>query len=132
MLPWAVLLSITFLVGYMLGVVIEPDLDQTGITTSEWRALRGGKVIGGLLVIWFLPYSLIFPHRSFLSHFPFVSTLIRLLWISWPLLALIWWNDWFSWWMAEAFVGLLSGLCLSDTIHFLADQMMKQDGTWKR
>jgi uncharacterized metal-binding protein len=118
----------TMPLGYLLGYFIDPDLDMKMNTEAKKRWKR--TIILYPVVAWWILYALIARrflggHRSFWTHFPIVSTLLRLAWVSIPFIMLvsiiglkmpigsqIFWAGLF---------GVLLGLSLADTIHFIAD-----------
>ena len=115
--------SVTFLAGYLLGAICDPDLDQIGLSGAEGRAMRKFGILGVMWVMYWFPYGYVMPHRSFISHFPFVSTLLRLGYLFFipAILALYfqWTVDWKL--MGELFMWLLCGLGIADTLHYLLD-----------
>ena len=66
--------ALWFYLGCELGAVFTPDLDMETKTLAESAPIFGTV----WQIIWY-PYALVMDHRSFLSHFPVVSTLIRAL-----------------------------------------------------
>jgi Uncharacterized metal-binding protein len=113
--------------GSASGVVLSPDLDVDHKTESEEVVWRWGCVFGIAFMTYWLPYGLVMPHRSFWSHFPVVSTSIRVVYGFWWLVPLsfairltpgplFWW--YFAWWFA--------GLCLSDAAHWMMDKLSKK------
>lgn len=67
---------ISFTLGYIFSTYyLSPDLDLPQSRASQ----RWGK----LKVIW-LPYQSFIPHRNIISHFPVISSLIRLAYILLP------------------------------------------------
>lgn len=70
--------------GMVLGFILNSDLD-VNVGNISYSYIRQIPVIGWLLkAIWWLvwrPYALIIPHRSILSHYPILSTVIRILYI---------------------------------------------------
>jgi uncharacterized metal-binding protein len=109
----------------MIGLFLEPDLDQEQTTFSEIR-LR--HAIGPLMYLWqFLwwAYASALPHRAALSHTPILATAIRVLYILIPFLVYAYIQHWdFSAWPAWAWPtlrGMFAGLCASDTAHWLMD-----------
>lgn len=125
-----VLLSSMILVGYLLGAVIEPDLDQLSITLSEGNMMRSFGCFGVAWVSYWFPYASLLPHRSFLSHFPFVSTFLRLLYLSLPVIGVQIYSYWIGvpvpWDLYKAAfpyaVMLWFGLSCSDLLHYLLDK----------
>lgn len=60
--------SLVFLISMIFGVLfLSPDLDVKSKTYRRWSFLR---------FIW-IPYISVMKHRSFLSHFPLISSLTR-------------------------------------------------------
>ncbi len=57
-----------FLVG---GLWLSPDLDTLSRPLQRWGVLKS---------FWW-PYRKFIPHRSFLSHGPFIGTMIRLIYV---------------------------------------------------
>lgn len=116
-----------FLVGCLLGLIVEPDLDVNRVTESERRLLR---LFGPVAYIWiglWLPYAIALPHRSPLSHLPILGTLLRIAYaLGWLWLlcnALGMWNWLFVTIQAnlEALEWLVLGLCIVDIGHWIAD-----------
>lgn len=66
-----------FIAGYLFSTfLLSPDLDLPQSNPSRrW---------GPLKIIWF-PYQALFSHRSFFSHFPIISSLIRLVYLFPPI-----------------------------------------------
>lgn len=64
--------------GAWAGWLIDPDLDQPGRTHTENRITRNlGPLAGGAWRALWAPYAILIPHRSPLSHWPGLGTLIR-------------------------------------------------------
>jgi len=124
------ILAASIPIGYFLGRYLSPDLDLVGINDDEARAMRELKIFGAFFAAYFLVYAYLMRfvgigrkgHRNFFSHFPIVSTAIRLAWVLAIPAAVIWWyriepQTW--WWIT--LVGIFSGLTLADTMHWFAD-----------
>lgn len=107
--------------GCMSGILLTPDLDvdngniSDSIIRNDW-----GHIPQYLWRLYWTPYAKILKHRSFWSHFPLVSTAIRVIYISLiPILFMYlfgfefelnrYWIEWFI------------GLCVSDFLHYLFD-----------
>lgn len=103
--------------GYMLGAVIDPDLDIMGTTKAEGRMMRIPWPVGAFLYSWWSFYGATFRrhHRSFWTHSYVVSTAIRWLWQFWPVLRK---NPALD----TLLIGVFLGLCLSDGIHIWLDK----------
>lgn len=116
--------SIYLVVGSLSGLILSPDQDvdsgYIGLRFLRSIPLVGTFISAGWKLMW-LPYSRFVPHRSWISHFPIISTIIRLVYLLVfvsPVLAIYWdWVipnlRWFGMWFV--------GLCLSDIFHFFAD-----------
>lgn len=79
--------------GCLLGIIVTPDLDVDQPTRAHYVVGRrfGAPGFAVWRLIW-LPYGLAIGHRSWVSHLPLVSTLIRLGYmalIGWLLLAAV-------------------------------------------
>ena len=111
-------------VGYALGRWIDPDLDQIAITGAEGRVLHELGIFGKVFVAYSTLYGAVFykHHRSFLTHFPGVSTSIRLgyffWWLYFAIDILYDWEIWFGF-------GVFIGLSFADLIHYLLDKFYK-------
>lgn len=112
--------------GYMLGRWIDPDLDQMGITSAEWRSVRECGFVGVLITMYFMPYAYVIPHRSFFSHAPVVGTVIRVAYMAIPfvILAIV-----FKWTPSDHMIifgiSTFVGLAISDLVHITADALIK-------
>lgn len=109
-------------VGYFLfRFGIEPDLDLVGISSSEADWIK--SVVGIPLVAWSTLYARCVQafggHRSWASHFPIISTFIRLMWFGFPFVLVFryFWLDP----LHREFLGLFIGLSIADFWHILAD-----------
>ena len=113
-------MSAGMVVGYALGMILNPDADQPSITYADGIAMRHLGFIGALWVGWWTVYAVVFKsmHRHFLTHFPFVSTAIRMVYMLWWLYLLD--IDW-NWGSVSALVGMWIALSASDMGHFLSD-----------
>ena len=134
--PLALSLPIDWLLvqaGYSLGALIDPDLDQVGVTMAEGRALRHFGCLGAVWVGYWVPYGYLLKHRGTFSHVPFISTFIRLVYISVP----VWITgylvqrfmgidvlDWMIYYI-RAYVPIWFGLSIADTFHWIADILPK-------
>lgn len=134
---WAIPSSIVFtigdwkfgignLVGYSLGRYLDPDLDLMGSSSCEGRIVNEIPIFGHLIFGATSAYGSFFRrhHRSFWTHFPGLSTLIRLLFVGFvpfiigDYLAINFIGDgWWKFWM-----GILVGLSQADTIHAVLDK----------
>lgn len=119
---WILPFGVAF--GYLVAYFIDPDLDTGGATSAEWRLYNKFSILGIFIITWFTPYGYIMRHRSFWSHFPFVGTAIRLVWLlMFPPFALILWNT--TEYLVPTYypllIGLFIGLSFGDLLHYLAD-----------
>lgn len=109
-------------VGCLLGIPLTPDLDQEGISSSEYWIIKWTMGLGFLWTMLWYPYARACPHRCFASHFPIVSTIIRLAYLAvfvgvlcyafgWQLPSVNW---------LALFWGFV-GLVISDSLHWFLD-----------
>ena len=118
------LFGIMFLIGYMAGEpILSPDLDHQSTTSAEYRAMRNFGCLGVIFVMYFVPYAYLLPHRSFLSHFPIVSDLVRLAYILLiPAVLWLYFQMPINNTMLLGLAGVVAGLSLSTTVHFVLDR----------
>jgi hypothetical protein len=115
--------------GYEMGKYITCDWDIMGTSKDEGRIVNEIPILGHFIFGISSTYGSIFRrhHRSFITHFPFVSTSIRYLFLFWW----VWWQIYLStWdlaWLVFLFAGAFIGTSLSDGIHWAADM----SGKWK-
>lgn len=123
--------GISHLAGYSFHRYCDNDWDILGTNKAESRAIHELKIIGYLLYGISSVYGAIFMrhHRSFQTHFPLFSTLIRLIFIFWWLPVLWYINKWpiYQWELTFTFFFVL-GLSQADMIHFFADHLWPEDG----
>lgn len=108
--------------GAFTGLVVEPDLDQD-YQAAPLSTMRqtGGDTVAKLWQLYWTPYAKLIPHRSLLSHGPFVGTIGRMLYLA-PLYALplLVWSHYFGFPAAQIF-GYFVGLAWVDAMHFVMD-----------
>jgi hypothetical protein len=109
---------------------IDPDLDLIGITNAESRMMKHFKLFGAMMVAYWLPYAYVMRfvglgrkgHRNFFSHFPGISTAIRLGWILViPIGLTIYYNFTPPYHAILGLVGVWAGLTFADTLHYIMD-----------
>lgn len=107
--------------GYVLGRYLNPDADLVGISYAEGMAMRHFKVLGWIWVGYWTFYGGMFKemHRSFWTHFPFVSTAIRMAYLLWPL-ALISFHP--QPYHLPMLFGVYLSLSVSDMSHYISDK----------
>ena len=120
--------------GCLVGVLVGPDLDVDDGNISD-TLIR--KVSSPAQWLWrriWNPYSKLIPHRHPISHFPVLSTAIRIgylfviinifcilfniilrLFGVTDTVSIVWFWNW----------SFFFGLCHVDTVHFLADKFIK-------
>lgn len=141
--------SILASVGCLVGCIISPDLDIDGRIYGDSVIERQSSLFAQYWRLLWYPYREALKHRSFWSHFPLVSTLIRLIYLCCPLiivlikdqpssssvkvmlfslvsqvLAIPFWGLVYLAWMypTEAMWGV-AGLAVSDFLHWIADRV---------
>jgi len=148
---WRAFFPLTFLVAILVALVfdwytalfvfvgwglhgfgIDNDLDLTGMNRSE--ALWTKFVIFIPLIGWSTLYARIFQkwggHRSFWTHGFIASTFIRLMFFGFPFV--YWFRIYFVDSLYREFLGMFIGLCVSDSIHTLADMVTGEVSFGKR
>ena len=112
--------------GILTGLVLTPDLDvdEGCYSTSLIRRTFGRFAARAWFLFW-LPYSRLIPHRSYLSHMPILSTAIRLLYVAAiPLLVYFLADLPFALPPIPAvLIWSAAGLALADILHFLLDSI---------
>jgi uncharacterized metal-binding protein len=123
-----------YVAGTLAGVLITPDLDVDAGMYSDTIIRKISPLAQTAWRTLWTPYSSFMPHRGIFSHFPILSTFIRigymfavinmfvlLLWVMGSIFNLnntvsfAWVWDW----------SFFFGLCHADTTHFIADQFIK-------
>lgn len=121
-----------FPLGYLMGRWIDPDLDLVGMSNAESRMMADFKIVGALITGWFVPYAYLMRfvgtdkrkgHRNFFSHFPGVSTIIRLAWLLWPTYLGVWYQYGVTIPLDKTII-VFAGLTLADTLHYGADVLI--------
>lgn len=124
--------GLSHFIGYSMHRYVENDWDCVVMSASESRAVNELKLFGYPLFGISSIYGAIFRkhHRSFFTHFPLVSTLIRLLFVfGWWLIPLYWYGVIsYETWHLKVFIYGLWGLSQADFIHWLADKLWDDDG----
>ena len=122
-----------YIAGNVVGILVGCDLDVDAGNISD-TIIR--KVSPKAQWIWrkfWTPYSLALPHRSTLSHFPLISTLVRLgyilvsvnmvfLIVRFVLSFFVVVDSVFIFWWSWSF---FFGLVHVDTVHWLADKTIR-------
>jgi uncharacterized metal-binding protein len=121
---WTPLQAVSFAAGYCFATFfMNPDLDLDSVGYKSWGPLR---------IIWW-PYQKALAHRSHLSHFPVISTLLRIIYLMWfPLLILLLLGGSaqmvaretiFDWWpiLGVYLLIFIIGMIISDSIHTILD-----------
>ena len=131
----------------LAGIALSPDTDVDGGYIGHYYARKifgkpGEWYYNGIMK----PYQLSFKHRSFWSHFPLISTLLRLTYMAMPFIIIPFSDQdtpvseifirciissvllmpvWFILYTLHPdwgiFVSVYIGLALSDTLHYLFD-----------
>lgn len=98
--------------GALLGLLIHPDLDQAESRRDLWS------------MVWY-PYGLVVKHRSWVSHAPLISTVIRIGYII-SIIYVAWWLlvprfPWLSNIPNWEYEWILAGLAMADFVHIVLD-----------
>lgn len=122
-------------IGSLSGLLLTPDLDVANGSISNKFARRAGCLVGLFWSAYWWPYRKLFPHRSFWSHGPIISTIIRLIYFAPVLiglaavalmLAAVLRFDLAAWWQAHIDGRLcVAALALTDALHWLMDHLFK-------
>ena len=121
---WSPLQALAFGAGYCFATFfMNPDLDLDSVGYQSWGPLR---------IIWW-PYQKALAHRSFISHFPVISTILRIIYLLWFPILLTWLlgssvqslarETIFEWWPIVGLYLLVAvlGMIISDAIHTILD-----------
>ena len=112
--------------GGLLGLFIDPDLDSEWMTIAETRVYKlFGKVIGKLFQLYWSPYHVLFSHRSFWTHgtkglgfltMIFIATPIRMLYAFWWVVPLAVKFD-----LSIPLLSIFVGWAAQDFVHWYRD-----------
>jgi uncharacterized metal-binding protein len=112
--------------GCLTGLIVSPDLDvDDGFIGFHFIRSIFGRFPAWLYQMFWKPYALLVPHRSFFSHSIF-GTFFRLMYImAIPLVVCLWLGIPMPYLSIDAlwFVG---GLFLSDLLHVAMDYVSKE------
>jgi uncharacterized metal-binding protein len=119
-------IALAFSLGAASGVFLTPDLDiELQIASKIAISRTFGKVIGKLWYIFWWPYGKLLPHRSWISHFPVISTLIRLIYLFFlPIFIILSTNTTQFGEILDFLYNIrhaIYGLVAADTLHFIMD-----------
>lgn len=133
MLPLSIILTLIdwkmgvgLVVGYSIHRYCDNDWDIMGTNNAEGRAVNELPILGHFIYGISSTYGSIFRrhHRSFITHFPFVSTVIRLIFVLSPIFIIgdysgvnFIGDGWYKFWVC-----LWVGLSIADTIHWYLDK----------
>lgn len=123
--------TVANLAGCAAGTWITPDYDlNAALPASFLTKVPGLRILWG--TIW-RPYQLLIKHRSFWSHFPFVGTSGRILYLSFWIFGIMWitWQLGFDTDPARVvslilenqafFFAMYLAWCAQDITHFILD-----------
>lgn len=123
-----------YIAGATAGVFLTPDHDVDGGNFTDTLIRKVSPPIQKVWRLFWTPYALLLPHRGKFSHFPILSTFIRLgyilllvnliTWIVWLVSKTVGGHDTVSfvfWWNWSFFFGL----CHVDALHWAADNLIK-------
>ena len=120
-------IGLGILAGYTFHRWCDNDLDIMGASACEGRQVNELPVVGHFLFGISSTYGSMFRryHRKFITHFPFVSTAIRLLFFGMPIYFMLKSFD-FNFNTIPVYYFIVSfwiGLSLADSIHYVLDML---------
>jgi uncharacterized metal-binding protein len=113
-LKWDSGYIVSLLAGFHFATYfMNPDLDLNSLGYKSWGWLR---------FIWW-PYQKMLAHRCFLSHFPVISTILRIIYLLWTSVRAAAWETLFDWFpvLGPYLVVFILGMIFSDTLHAIFD-----------
>lgn len=126
--PWfcvanKVFAAVGVILGYFMGRYIDPDLDQMGATSADGRLVNEIPIIGVFLYGHWSTYGAFFRkhHRSIWTHFPVLSTSIRIIYQFYGLFIILFLKHWWNLPIISVFLGMLIGLSFADLLHYMED-----------
>ena len=106
-------------IGCFVGILLSPDLDVDNGNISNYLLKRIARPIEIIWRIYWYPYRIKLKHRSFWSHFPVFSTLLRVVYFFFiPILLSIYYSYFDLYYF---FLWFVFGLILADFLHYLMD-----------
>ena len=114
-----------FFIGYCFGDFIDPDWDLMGATNAEGRVVKI-PIVGWLIYGISSVYGAIFRkhHRSFITHFPLVSTIIRIIFVFFWIPLLYYFKIFtYQKWQGLIYLWFWFGLSFADGLHWGADML---------
>lgn len=118
-------LGTAFLVslGCLIGLFIHPDLDLGETYSFYLIRKRFGKVAYWIWKMYWFPFCWATPHRHFISHFPVISTFIRVLYLTAPILVfIVIFQPEID--LNTAIMPVFGGLVLVDSLHWAMDTLL--------
>jgi uncharacterized metal-binding protein len=123
--------------GCVAGLLVSPDMDVDKGNISDQLIRKVSRPAQWLWRLFWTPYSLLIPHRHFISHFPIFGTLVRIGYIFmiinilnlllftvsslFDTVSFVWLWNW----------SFFFGLCHVDAIHFVVDKTIKGRETFE-
>jgi|WetSurMetagenome_2_1015567.scaffolds.fasta_scaffold122731_4 hypothetical protein len=124
------IIGLSMLAGFSLGRYVTPDWDLVGTSEDEGRMIREVPVLGILLYGFSSIYGAFFRrhHRSWMTHFPIISTLGRMLLLFWWIPLVYYFFKMQNTTIITDFpFGILIGLSTADAIHWFLDTLTEQE-----
>lgn len=122
--------AILFPLGCLAGMILTPDLDINHPMIAEQNIRRytggAGAFLAGFWYVYWWPYSIAIGHRSWVSHFPIISTIIRVGYLLFlPMLVYFLLTHDLTRLVLDLnhpdFLWVLGGLMVSDLFHWVFD-----------
>lgn len=118
--------------GAVMGTVVSPDQDvDTGNYCIYVVRVLCGDFVSRLYQLYWMPYSLLVPHRSFISHSPIIGTAIRFAYLfAVPTIIIFAINKEYAVSLLPLSVTAFLGLCASDAVHIFLDSAVSLFKRW--
>lgn len=117
--------SIGLISGYIFHRYCDPDWDIMSANSAEGRMVNELPIIGHFLFGISSTYGSMFRrhHRSFITHFPFLSTAIRMGFVGLPVFFVLksFDFDFMQNWFIIIVIFFWIGLSIADAIHYVLD-----------
>ena len=104
-------------IGIQIQRSMTPDLDVDDGNYSFYLLRKINPILSNVLQYYWKIYALAIKHRSFISHSPIISTVIRFIYGMWYLVFI--WRYIVLYW--DFFLYIFIGMCIADMGHLMLD-----------